>query len=80
MEVINMEENILDVRNVVPFERHRLIFETFNNLKEGENFILINDHDPKPLYYQFKYELEGQFNWEYIQSGPDVWKIIIGKK
>ncbi|ACD66110.1 MAG: DUF2249 domain-containing protein [Sulfurihydrogenibium sp.] len=75
-----MEENILDVRNVVPFERHRLIFETFNNLKEGENFILINDHDPKPLYYQFKYELEGQFNWEYIQSGPDVWKIIIGKK
>jgi len=75
-----MEENILDVRNVVPFERHRLIFETFNNLKEGENFILINDHDPKPLYYQFKYELEGQFNWEYMQSGPDVWKIIIGKK
>lgn len=75
-----MEENILDVRNVVPFERHRLIFETFNNLKEGENFILINDHDPKPLYYQFKYGLEGQFNWEYIQSGPDVWKIIIGKK
>jgi uncharacterized protein (DUF2249 family) len=75
-----MEENILDVRNVVPFERHRLIFETFNNLKEGENFILINDHDPKPLYYQFKYELEEQFNWEYIQSGPDVWKIIIGKK
>jgi uncharacterized protein (DUF2249 family) len=75
-----MEENILDVRNVVPFERHRLIFETFNNLKEGENFILINDHDPKPLYYQFKYELEGQFNWEYIQSGPDVWKIIIGKE
>jgi uncharacterized protein (DUF2249 family) len=75
-----MEENILDVRNVVPFERHRLIFETFYNLKEGENFILINDHDPKPLYYQFKYELEGQFNWEYIQSGPDVWKIIIGKK
>lgn len=68
------------MRNVVPFERHRLIFETFNNLKEGENFILINDHDPKPLYYQFKYELEGQFNWEYIQSGPDVWKIIIGKK
>jgi len=75
-----MEENILDVRNVVPFERHRLIFETFNNLKEGENFILINDHDPKPLYYQFKYESKGQFNWEYIQSGPDVWKIIIGKK
>jgi uncharacterized protein (DUF2249 family) len=75
-----MEENILDVRNVAPFERHKLIFENFNNLKEGENFILINDHDPKPLYYQFKYELEGQFNWEYIQSGPDVWKIIIGKE
>jgi uncharacterized protein (DUF2249 family) len=41
---------------------------------------IINDHDPKPLYYQFKFEREGQFNWTYLQEGPKVWKVEIGKK
>jgi hypothetical protein len=44
----------LDVRNVVPRERQTLIFDTYTGLKPGEAFILINDHDPRPLYYQFR--------------------------
>ncbi|MEK7789032.1 MAG: DUF2249 domain-containing protein, partial [Planctomycetota bacterium] len=40
---------ILDVRNIVPRERHPKIFNTFDNLKKGEMMVLINDHDPKPL-------------------------------
>ncbi|MEA2681099.1 MAG: hypothetical protein QOK03_2821, partial [Candidatus Binataceae bacterium] len=35
----------LDVRNVVPRERHTLIFDTFQSLKPSEAFVLINDHD-----------------------------------
>lgn len=41
----------LDVRQLIPMERHRLIFETYGNLKFGEAFERVNDHDPKPLYY-----------------------------
>jgi uncharacterized protein (DUF2249 family) len=40
---------------------------------------LLNDHDPKPLYYQFKAELPGQFSWDYAQSGPEVWRVSIRK-
>ncbi len=69
----------LNVSDIVPRERHPLIFKTFDDLKEGESFILINDHDPKPLYYQFLHERNGHFEWEYIQEGPDAWRVKISK-
>lgn len=69
----------LNVTNIVPRERHPLIFETFDGLNKGEYFVLINDHDPKPLYYQFLHERAGLFQWEYIEQGPDEWKVKISK-
>jgi uncharacterized protein (DUF2249 family) len=69
----------LDVRPHPPAERHRLIFEKFDNLKPGAAFILINDHDPKPLYYQFAAEHEGAFSWNYLERGPVAWRVAIGK-
>lgn len=67
----------LDVRNIVPRDRHPLIFNTFDGLKKGESLLLINDHDPKPLYYTFVHERKGTFEWRYIEEGPDVWKVEI---
>ena len=69
----------LNVINIIPRERHPLIFETFDKLIKGESFILINDHDPKPLYYQFLHEREGLFSWEYLEQGPETWKVKITK-
>jgi len=69
----------IDVRTIIPRERHPLIFNTFHELEPGEEFLLINDHDPKPLYYQFQAELGEPFQWEYLESGPEVWKVRIGK-
>ena len=69
----------LDVRDIYPMIRHRKIFETFDGLTVGESFILINDHDPKPLYYQFKAESQAEFSWEYLEQGPEVWRVAIGK-
>jgi uncharacterized protein (DUF2249 family) len=69
----------VDVRTLPPVQRHPLIFQTFASLRPGEAFVLINDHDPKPLYYQFKFEREGEFSWEYEEQGPQVWKVLIGK-
>jgi uncharacterized protein (DUF2249 family)/hemerythrin-like domain-containing protein len=68
---------LLDVRRVVPAQRHVLIFETFDHLQPGDSFILINDHEPKPLYYQFAAELAGQFEWTPLQSGPTEWRAEI---
>jgi uncharacterized protein (DUF2249 family) len=69
----------IDVRTIVPRERHPLIFDTFRNLAPGEAFVLVNDHDPKPLYYQFRAELGDVFQWDYVESGPEVWQVRIGK-
>lgn len=69
----------LDVRQLIPMERHRTIFATWQGLAGGKSFVLINDHDPKPLYYQFDAEHKGQFSWEYLESGPEVWRVRIGK-
>jgi uncharacterized protein (DUF2249 family) len=75
-----METNTtLDVREIVPRLRHQKIFALFQNLKPGEAFELVNDHDPKPLYYTFQAERNGQFSWEYVQQGPEVWRVRIGR-
>ena len=70
----------IDVRTIVPRERHPLIFDTFNALDAGDAFLLVNDHDPKPLYYQFKAELGDVFQWDYLEQGPEVWKVRIARR
>jgi uncharacterized protein (DUF2249 family) len=69
----------VDVRNMVPRERHPLIFATIDELAAGETMLLINDHDPKPLYYRLMAERAGQVGWEYIENGPTVWQVQITK-
>ena len=69
----------VDVRTLAPMYRHQRIFETFESLQPGENFLLVNDHDPKPLYYQFQAERADQFTWDYADKGPEVWSVVIGK-
>lgn len=69
----------IDVRTIVPRDRHPLIFDAFDQLNSGEAFLLVNDHDPKPLYYQFMHERTNQFEWDYVEQGPDVWKVRVGK-
>ncbi|OJX37867.1 MAG: hemerythrin [Chloroflexi bacterium 44-23] len=73
-------EDELDIRSVHPSQRHPMIFEKFDNLAKGEKFVLINDHDPKPLYYQFQAERTGTFGWDYLESGPKTWRVQISRK
>lgn len=71
--------NTVDVRTIIPRERHPLIFNTFDALAPGESFELVNDHDPKPLYYQLQAERPGQLAWNYLQQGPEVWRVQVGR-
>lgn len=78
--MIGVDMKIVDVREITPRERHPLIFNTFDALALDEQFTLVNDHDPKPLYYQFLHERPEQFTWEYLEEGPSVWRVSIGRK
>ena len=69
----------LDVRDEPPARRHELILSTYHALEPESAFVLVNDHDPKPLYYQFAAEHPDAFTWEYLESGPEVWRVRIGR-
>jgi uncharacterized protein (DUF2249 family) len=78
-QATHAEANEIDVRTLVPMQRHQKIFELVDQLAPGGKFVLVNDHDPKPLYYQLEAEHPQQFSWTYIERGPDVWRVEIGR-
>lgn len=71
--------NEFDVRPYPPTERHEMFYKAFADIKAGEAFEFVNDHDPKPLYYQMEAESNEPFRWEYLEKGPDVWKVRVVK-
>lgn len=70
---------LLDVTAIEPKLKHPTIFQKFDALDSGNAFIIKNDHDPKPLYYQLIGERGDVFTWEYLESGPEHWKVKIKK-
>ena len=81
MYVVVMQTNevVVDVSAVIPRERHPKVFNTWHSLAEGTAMLLVNDHDPVPLYYQFAAEHRGGFRWEYLERGPETWRVRISK-
>ncbi len=75
-----LEENVLNVTLLQPREKHPAIFDRFEKLEEGQSMVIYNDHDPKPLYYQMLGEKGNIFSWEYIEQGPNWWKVRITKR
>ncbi|WIY52367.1 DUF2249 domain-containing protein [Devosia sp. YIM 151766] len=74
------EFDIIDVRTIPPRERHPQIFAKAHGLAVGESFVIVNDHDPRPLHYQLQAEFPGQFSWTYLQAGPEIWQVALGRE
>ena len=74
-----VEEKILNVSLLEPRLKHPTVFSWFDALSVGESFILLNDHDPIPLFYEMKAERGEVFNWNKIENGPEVWRVEITK-
>ncbi len=74
---IYKDELVVNVPSIEPRSKHATIFRVFDSMQPGETFIILNDHDPKPLYYQLLNERGEVFEWEYIQSGPQWWRIRV---
>lgn len=75
-----VNENILNVTLLEPRQKHPTIFVRFDELTEGESLTIHNDHDPKPLYYQLLGERGNIFTWEYLEQGPEWWKVRITRR
>jgi regulator of cell morphogenesis and NO signaling len=76
MEIIDT----LVVPELPPTRKHPAVFEKFDALSNGESFLLVNDHDPIPLFYEMKAERGDSFEWIKVENGPEVWKVEIRKK
>lgn len=70
----------VDVRPLMPRERHATVFQKFRALAVGETLELINDHDPRPLFHQLDAESPGQVGWDYLEQGPATWRVRIARK
>lgn len=69
----------IDIRAVPRPQRHPLIFAKFDSLPVGSSILLTNDHDPVPLSQQFESSRPGQAAWEYLERGPNIFRIRITK-
>jgi uncharacterized protein (DUF2249 family) len=70
---------VMDVRPIPCSIKHGLIIRTWMELPVGDHFILLNDHDPVPLYYQFTAEFGEAVRWEYVERGPEDFQVKITK-
>lgn len=66
-----------NVQEIPCRQKHALIFERWAALPVGAHFVLVNDHDPVPLYYQFAAMFPGAFEWTYLVAGPDEFHVKI---
>ncbi|AQR93710.1 MULTISPECIES: DUF2249 domain-containing protein [Clostridium] len=70
----------VDVRIYEPKDKRTTILKTFENINIGETMELVNDHDPRPLYDHFNVMFPNKFEWNYLEQGPELWRIGITKK
>lgn len=71
----------LDVRTLPHGRgRHDAIFGRLNTLNPGGQLVIVNDHDPKPLRYQIDVVWPEVFDWEYLEAGPQVWRVAITRR
>jgi uncharacterized protein (DUF2249 family) len=72
-------DRVMDVRPIPCSIKHGLIIRTWLELAVGDHFILLNDHDPVPLFYQFSAQWPDTFTWEHLVNEPDEVRVKITK-
>ncbi len=69
------ESAVIDVRSIPKPQRHPLIFDALEKLAVGESLVVLNDHNPIPLRGQVEAIYHAQFEWRYLEEGPDEFRL-----
>lgn len=75
-----MSDVTLDVRTLPHAARHQRIFSILDHLDVGQVLTIANDHDPAPLGYQLRALYGDKFGWDYVERGPEVWRVAITRR
>jgi uncharacterized protein (DUF2249 family) len=70
----------LDARVHQEENKDKIIIEAFDSLELGEQLLFINNNDSNTLFNQLEDQRFGKFEWEYIEEGPERWKVLLAKK
>lgn len=68
----------LDVREVPHALRHATVFGALDAVPAGTAMVLVAPHDPLPLLAQIEQRSPGVFSVEYLERGPEAWRLRIG--
>lgn len=78
-EIILNADKVMDVRAIPCAIKHGLIIKQWQELPVGDHFILLNDHDPVPLYNQFSAQWPDTFTWQQLLKSPEEVRVKITK-
>ena len=66
---------VLDARAVPHAIRHATIFGALDSIGAGGGLVLVAPHDPLPLLEQVEQRSPGLFSIDYLERGPEAWRI-----
>lgn len=66
----------LDARAVPHAIRHATIFGALDSVPSGQGLVLLAPHDPLPLLRQLEARAPGAFTVDYLERGPDTWRLL----
>ena len=67
----------LDVRSVPHSIRHATVFGAFDAIPGGGRLVLVAPHDPLPLLEQLSARAGGQLGVDYLERGPEAWRLLL---
>ena len=69
------DEPELDARTIPHAIRHATIFGALDAVAPQASLVLVAPHDPLPLLEQIGQRSPGAFDVEYLQRGPEAWRL-----
>jgi uncharacterized protein (DUF2249 family)/iron-sulfur cluster repair protein YtfE (RIC family) len=74
-EVDGPELPELDARAVPHAIRHATVFGALDAVRPGGGLVLVAPHDPLPLLKQIEARTPGVFEVDYLERGPEAWRL-----
>lgn len=70
----------LDARPVPHAIRHATVFGALDAVRQGRSLVLVAPHDPIPLLRQLEGREPGAFAVDYLQRGPEAWRLLLTRR
>ena len=70
----------LDARAIPHQVRHGAVFGALDALRPGKGLVLVAPHDPLPLLAQLERRSPEAFAVEYLERGPEAWRLLLVRR